>query len=140
MGRGVIVYGNFIKVGLGTTKNGSVYGLAPKKNPLVPAHRIRPARKVGERIGEQVGEQVGERWPALAWPYQSTYKVGELITNIMLSRNAMHCIPILYILSLSSICTVLLSCNNILGFIISMAILLRLPSIFDSIFCVGRPM
>ena len=122
MGRGVIVYINFIKVALGTTKNGSVYGLAPKKNPLVPAHRIRPSRKVGERIGEPVGEQVGERWPALAWPDQSTYKVGELITNIMLSRNADHCRLMLYILSLSSICIVLLSCSNMLGLMISMAI------------------
>ena len=98
VGKGVIVYINFIKVGLGTTKNGSVYGLAPKKNPLVPAHRIRPARKIGERIGEPVGEQVGEHFHPLAWPYQSTYKVGELITNIMLSRKITHCDSILYIL------------------------------------------
>ena len=95
---GVIVYGNDVKVGLGNFKNGSVYGLAPKKNPLSPPHRTGRAQKIGERIGEQVGEQVGERWPALAWTYQSTYKVGELITNIMLSTNVMHCVTILYIL------------------------------------------
>jgi hypothetical protein len=81
---------------LGTTKNGFVYGLAPKKNPLVPAHRIRPARKVGERIGEQVGEQVGEHCHALLWPYQSTYNIGELITNIMLSRGLTTYISIHY--------------------------------------------
>ena len=62
---GVIVYIRFIKVGLGTIKNGSVYGLAPKKNPLVPPHRTGTAGKVGERIGEPVGEQVGDPWHAL---------------------------------------------------------------------------
>ena len=66
--------------------------------------------------------------------------IGELITNFMLSRNAMHCVTILYILSLSSICTVLLSCKSILGLIISIAIWFKFPSILDSIFWVGRPM
>jgi hypothetical protein len=40
--KGVIVYIRFIKVGLGTFKNGSVYRLGPKKNPLSPPHRARP--------------------------------------------------------------------------------------------------
>jgi hypothetical protein len=41
---------------LTTFKNSFVYGLAPKKNPLVPAHRTGTAGKIGERIGEHVGE------------------------------------------------------------------------------------
>ena len=63
MGRGVIVYGNDVKAGLTTFKNLSLYGLALKKNPLVPAHRTgtagktlltfaNTATKVGDRIGE----------------------------------------------------------------------------------------
>jgi hypothetical protein len=56
VGKGVIVYIRFIKVGLGTIKNGSVYGLAPKKNPLSPPHCASAAAQVGELIGEPVGE------------------------------------------------------------------------------------
>jgi hypothetical protein len=56
VGKGVIVYINYMKIGLVKIRNVALYGLAPKKNPLVPAHRIRPARKICERIGEPVGE------------------------------------------------------------------------------------
>jgi hypothetical protein len=56
VGTGVIVYYNDMKVGLGVFRNGTVYGLAPKKIPLSPPHRIGWAAKVGERIGEPVGE------------------------------------------------------------------------------------
>jgi hypothetical protein len=64
-GKGVIVYIRFIKVGLGTTKNGSVYGPGPKKNPLSPPHRMA-AHAV--------------------YLANTAQKVGYLITNIMLSR------------------------------------------------------
>jgi hypothetical protein len=43
-GMGVIVYIIFIKVGLVTFKNLSLYGLAPKKNPLVPPHHAMACR------------------------------------------------------------------------------------------------
>jgi hypothetical protein len=62
-GKGVIVYGNFIKMILTTFKNLSLYGLAPKKNPLVPAHRAMACRKnpvdlcqYTNKVGEHVGE------------------------------------------------------------------------------------
>ena len=117
-GNGVIVYINDMKVGLGTFRILSLYGPGPKKNPLVPPHRMA-AHPVNHRLNR--------------------LKVGALITNIMLSRKVTHCVTITYVLLFSSICTVLLSCNNILGLIISIAIWLRLPSIFDSIFWVGKP-
>jgi len=41
VGTGVIVYKNYMNVGLGVFKNGTVYGPGPKKNPLVPAHRTQ---------------------------------------------------------------------------------------------------
>ena len=66
-------------------------------------------------------------------------KIRLPITNIMLSRRLMHCDSISYILSFSSICTVLLSWSKIFGLMISIAMLFRFPSILDSIFCVGKP-
>ena len=37
--KGVIVYGNYMKIGLGATRNGIVYGRLEKVIPLSPPHR-----------------------------------------------------------------------------------------------------
>jgi len=74
-GNGVIVYIRFIKVGLGVVKNLSLYGPAPKKNPLVPPHRMA-AHPVNHRLNR--------------------LQVGALITNIMLSRSINTYISIHY--------------------------------------------
>lgn len=97
---GVIVYGNDMNVGGSTFIFASLYGRPKKLIPLSPPHRAR---------------LFGSTLPILNI-------LASPITYIMLSRNAMQCKPVTYTLSLSSICTVLLSCSKILGFIISIAI------------------
>ena len=76
-GKGVIVYSNVMKVVYGTIRILSLYGLAPKKNPLVPPHRMA-AHAV--------------------YLANTAQKVGYPITNIMLSRGLMHCDTITYVL------------------------------------------
>ena len=97
---GVLVYGNDMKVGLGAIRISFVYGRPKKVISLSPPHRARPYRST---------------LPILT-------RLASLITYIMLNRNAKQCKPITYVLLLSSICTVRLSCSKILGLMISMAI------------------
>ena len=100
VGKGVVVYGNDMKVGGGATRNSFVYGRPKKVISLSSPHRAR---------------LFGSTLPILT-------KLASLITYIMLNRNAKQCKPVTYVLLLSSILTVLLSCSKILGLMISMAI------------------
>jgi hypothetical protein len=60
-GKGVIVYGNFIKMILTAFIFASLYGRPKKVIPLSPPRRAMACRQPCQ-YSSKVGEQVGEHW------------------------------------------------------------------------------